>query len=221
MGIESADRGIVGSWPELALLGLVGATFGLLVSARMDESRNAVRYADTVADLRMQVRAIECYAVDHADYPRMSWGNLQGNGLPFNDQYNGSPVFGTLTREVTTPVAYLETFVDDPVLTALNSFASPYTYQAMDTHQFLFERVGSVPVPGSPGFIYLPATPSVISRMRDRFGQYYVWGVGPASTPAGGNWFIQYDPTNGATSAGNVYLSQNFAQPTQVEVTGL
>lgn len=221
MNSDWKDPGRFGPWPEFVLLGVVGATFGVLLSGRLDEARNAARHANTVADLRMQVRAIECYAVDHADYPRMSWGNLQGNNMPFNDQYNGNLIFGTLTREVTTPIAYLETFVDDPVLTAINTFASPYTYQAPDTHQFVFQRVGSVPIPGSPGYVYRPANLSVIARMRDLFGQYYVWGVGPASTPSAANWYIQYDPTNGASSAGNVYLSQNFAQPVQVEVTGL
>lgn len=207
-------RGGLGSLAEVGVFAAIIGALGLVAHSHMERAQAATRYADTISDLRVQMRAVEAYAVDTADYPRMSWGNLTLFGLPFNDQYAGFSTYATLTNQITTPVAYLPTLIDDPVLTEGSGNPELYTYQAVDTHSFLFDYVGAVP--GEPGFVYVPLNRNEQRRFESYFGSYVLWGCGPSgpSTVSDTTIWLQYDPTNGATSNGNIFISSNSPRPT-------
>jgi len=209
------------SWAEVGVFAALLGALGLLAHGQLDRAQAATQYANTLSDLRAQMRAVEAYAVDTTDYPRMSWGMISGSGFSFNDTYAGAQTYGTLTTEITTPIAYLSELVEDPVLTAGESFPSLYSYHALDTHRFLFGTVGSLPVPGLPGYVYVPFNAVQQNRFEGYFGSFALWGCGPSGSTnvAGNKYWLQYDPTNGATSDGNIFISPNTPRPSYIPPT--
>ncbi len=188
----------------IAILAAIAVPNFLAAQTRSKVSR-------VLSDLRTLRTAVESYAVDNNRVPRMTWGPV------FNDFLYGEYVFGTLPAAITTPIAYITSQPFDPFATGTSASvdAQLYTYQAPDTMEELFRRGGTVPVPGKPGYIYVPGNRSENAKMRFYFGSYVLWSIGPAGPErvTGSNFWLQYDPTNGTISEGHVFVSQKRQEP--------
>lgn len=206
-----------GAWIEGAAILAILATLGIIAHGKLERAQAATRYTDTLSDLRYQMRAIEAYAVDGTDYPYMSWGDFiwwRQDG--FSDSYAGFATFGTLTNHMTTPIAYMNQLMEDPVATQSLGHPELYTYQSVAAHRWLFSQgAASIPAPGFPGYVYTPLTSKSVSKLEFYYGAYMVWGCGPGGdvNPTTMQFWLPYDPTNGALSPGNVVLGPRAQMP--------
>lgn len=219
---------------ELLIVVAIIAILAAIAVPNFLEAQVRSKSSRVLSDLRTLRTAVEAYAVDYNKPPLMSWGvmssytNVGGPSLgcgtgPFStnlDNYGptGEPLFGTLPKTITTPIAYITSQPQDPFAanTSASDDAKLYTYQAGASHEFLFNCVGSVPVPNMPGYIYIPANRAEVRRMESYFGKYVLWSIGPAGPDriTGANFWLQYDPTNGTVSEGHIFVSQKYQQPT-------
>ncbi|MDX2177455.1 MAG: prepilin-type N-terminal cleavage/methylation domain-containing protein [Candidatus Sumerlaeia bacterium] len=197
----------------IAILAAIAVPNFLAAQTRSKVSR-------VLSDLRTLRTAVESYAVDNNVVPRMTWGCRW-----VQDQSStGSQLFGTLPNDITSPIQYISSQPFDPFAanTSASEDAKVYTYQAPDTHLFLFNSGGACPVPGMAGYVYLPGNASQVRNMRADFGKYALWSIGPAgpdqfdSVASGGldtPFWMQYDPTNGTVSGGAIFVTQKTSQP--------
>ena len=211
-----------GAWIEGAAILAIFATLGIIAHGKLERAQAATRYTDTLSDLRYQMRAIEAYAVDNTNYLFMSWGDYvwwREDG--FSDSYAGFATFGTLTNHMTTPIAYMNQLMEDPVSTQSLGHPELYTYQSVAAHRWLFYQSdgGTVPVPGNPGHVYQALNTSAQNKMELYFGAFVVWGCGPSGNvdPDTMQFWLPYDPTNGALSPGNVVLGPRAQMPISLQ----
>jgi len=200
---------------EAAIFAGLACAMGLLLWGKTKEVRAATRHSQTILDLSVQRQAIEAFAADAGAYPRMSCGasGRSGDG----DYHGGVAVYGTLTVNMTTPIAYLPSRVEDKVATAFSGTSRLYRYEDADTHQSVAEKIGCLAIPGGPdwAFRYVENQKAAMHSFEEYFGEYVVWGVGPSGEMdfSSADMWVQYDPTNGSTSSGNTYVSQESARP--------
>jgi len=196
---------------ELLIVVAIIAILAAIAVPNFLQAQTRSKVSRVLSDLRTLRTAVESYAVDTNKYPRMTWG------ATFGDTLYGEEVFGTLGKSITTPIAYITSQPFDPFATGTSASvdAQLYTYQSPDTMDYLFSSVGSVPVPGKPGYVYIPASRKESAKMRFYFGSYVLWSIGPAGPErvTGPNFWLQYDPTNGTISEGHVFVSQKQSGP--------
>lgn len=214
---KPSDRGF--TLIELLIVVAIIAILAAIAVPNFLQAQVRSKVSRVLSDQRTLRTAIESYAVDNNRPPRMTWGDLTGEGFPgMNDQLYGEPVYATLPKEITTPISYITSQPFDPFAanTSASVDAQLYTYNNPETNLFLFDNVGTVPVPGKPGYVYIPGNRQEVAKMRFYFGSYVLWSIGPAGPEkvTGPNFWLQYDPTNGTISEGHVFVSQKYTAPT-------
>lgn len=207
---------------EVLVVATMVAMLGLVASAQYERSQTRSKLSRTYSELQIQRAAVEAYTADWVEVPRMSWGEMSSypvlgptpaclsfHPTSWNERDStGAARFGTLVRAMTTPVAYLSRLYADPFLEDAGGPLDPelYTYDSVSMHEYLWNCIGTVP--GKPGFTYSPSTPAQRRIKARYFGDWVLWSVGPSETATDLNFWIQYDPTNGAGSLGHIYISQ-------------
>jgi prepilin-type N-terminal cleavage/methylation domain-containing protein len=187
---------------ELLVVVAVLAILAAIAIPNMLDAQTRSKVSRAVSDLRAHRTAIEAYAVDHSRYPRMTWG-----GSPYGDLYEGNgsslqPVWGTLGPWITTPVSYITTYDQ------IDPFAKNPTIQAdlrlYTYHDNATRRAIAAMGPSSSPFHSLSDEEN--DFFENNFGAFAQMSTGPdiVSQP----FYLQYDPTNGTVSAGNIWLSQ-------------
>lgn len=207
--------GPLSAWVEgVAILALV-ATLGIIANTHVERAQAAARYADTLTDLRYQLRAVEAYAVDNTNYPFMSWGDYNGLKLGMSDSYAGNLTFGTLTNHMTTPIAYMNALMEDYAGSIGAGRPELYSYHSARAHLSLWNNGAIVPVPGSPGSVYTPMNSKAVKRLELYFGAFAVWSSGPNGNLDFENfaYWLPYDPTNGIFSEGNISIGPRAQSP--------
>lgn len=223
---------------ELLIVVAIIAILAAIAVPNFIEAQTRSKVSRVLNDLRTMRTAVESYSVDNSKNPRMSWGCYWGDyyGTPCE------PIYGTLVGGpsvactgqtanhlalgggVTTPITYMTTLPTDPFGQGRQTSADAilYTYQDVDTHAAL--AAAGVICPASPGYVYLPSSPGARARFEERLGKYMLWSIGPAGTESintSVDFFTQYDPTNGTSSNGRIFVSQKFFAPQYITPTGL
>lgn len=179
------------------------------------EAQTRAKVARARSDLRVIAHAVDLYAVDHGRTPRMKWV-----GPPFNDpEWNGF-ARGALT----TPVAYVadarilrDSFATVPmnVDTTVYRIAG-YLYHDAATYEAIAEArfpIGSSPLEEFP----------FARRLRREAGAWALGSLGPdlfSPRVETADYWILYDPTNGAVSAGNLFRTQRDPDPRWLDFEG-
>jgi prepilin-type N-terminal cleavage/methylation domain-containing protein len=193
---------------ELLIVVAIIAILAAIAVPNFLEAQVRSKVSRVKSDLRTMRTAVESYAVDWNTVPRMSFGPAFGK----NDTWGNPPeaIFGTLTPEITTPVAYITSLFKDPFAVAGDSEdAQLYTYHCYPTNAAL-ALIPPIPVPNMPGYIYR-TEPADLPIFLEAFGQYMLWSIGPAGGDQTGTGFwTQYDPTNGSVSLGHIFVSQKY-----------
>ena len=161
------------------------------------------------ADMRSAATALEAYAVDHNGFPPMAdvenghvWGTYD------------EPLFHSrLPSYLTTPQAYITSLFEDPFLEWHPGFpigGFRYVYFCMKEHLDAY--------PTAPRWLAL----------HHWEGEWVLYGVGPDkdawNTYGYGDAslvYINYDPTNGTVSTGNVWRTQNHSEGLAKERTDM
>lgn len=187
---------------ELLIVVAIIAILAAIAVPNFLEAQLRAKYSRTLAEMRTLATAAEAYAVDSNRPPRMTWGDA-----PFNDVYTGigvvnQRIYGTLGRWITTPIAYtskfdlLDQFAGNN--TRLGLDARIYTYHDYPMHLRL-SRIASTGI-----------SSAYVNRFQREFGYYCFMSVGPdrAANDTNNDFWVQYDPTNGSVSRGNIWRSQ-------------
>lgn len=191
-----------GGFTLIELLVVVGviAILAAIALPNFLEAQVRARTSRVVADLKTMQTAAEAYAVDNNRVPRMSWGRP-----PYNDRYTGysrnnEPIYGTFGPWVTSPIAYITSYdFLDPFTRSKDDIrfdAILYTYHDLPTARHLTENFGDYGL-------------DRVDVFEEDFGMYFLLSLGPdGATGFGNEFYMQYDPTNGTVSPGNIVRSQ-------------
>lgn len=215
---------------ELLIVVAIIAILAAIAVPNFIEAQTRSKVSRVLSDLRTMRTAVESYAVDNTKGPRMAWGCYYGDyyGSPCEPIYGtlvGGPAVACVSQTanhlavgggVTSPITYLSSLPTDPFASGRQTSqdAVLYTYQDVDTHRALTSA--SIICPASPGYVYLPSSGGALARFEDRLGKYMLWSIGPTGSETlntSVDFFMQYDPTNGTTSLGRIFVSQKFFAP--------
>lgn len=207
---------------ELLIVVAIIAILAAIAVPNFLEAQTRSKVARCKADMRSLTTAIEAYVVDWNKPAPMSMGDDTLKDSPFGfiaedgSTYKGT---GTLTKAITTPVAYMTSFMlFDPF--AGNAKDVPiderlFTYQAYQWKWTQPEPLnGAAAIPDNTQEAYNQKLTG--AQFRNLYGAYMLMSIGPDRTyynrkPAGSPPMpttLLYDPSNGTVSLGNVVRSQ-------------
>lgn len=196
---------------ELLIVVAIIAILAAIAVPNFLEAQTRAKVSRTKNDLRAMATGIEAYVVDHNRVPRELNFGFYGDqidrmtGGPAKQTSGAVPVYGIMSNLLSTPIAYLSTarwvdvFQDKNLNAALDE--QYYTYQDMRTR----------------GTIWYP-TSAFWPVAYEYFGNWRLISVGPDRRFGHGfsaSAQLNYDPTNGTISLGNIHRSQKFSDSSQ------
>jgi len=200
---------------ELLIVVAIIAILAAIAVPNFLEAQVRAKVSRCHADQRTIATAIESYTVD--------WNQPQLSYYFVNDSYfncNSLNLAGTVAEQkgwsmLTTPVAYITGFLEDPFRTA-GGFTGGNKIKALPSRIYFFARYIGVDKCG--GVTNQSAVDGMMLGVRHGYN-WVVWGLGPARQYAGspvgiltgpptqnqiniGNTVSAYDPSNGTISKG-------------------
>ncbi len=198
---------------ELLIVVAIIAILAAIAVPNFLEAQTRSKISRVRSDMRTQKLAVEAYSVDNNKYPRVSYPNP-----PYNDQINGEYVYNTLTKDITTPIAYLSSITLDTFAHRDATILTDKMFQYGEIKSIRDYRRRGLPEATFPGESWTAnyGNEFTCKKMERYMGAYYLWSHGPLGTQfftGGGDterYFLQYDPTNGTNSEGRIYIAQKF-----------
>lgn len=178
---------------------IVVAIIGILAAIAIPNFLQAqirAKVARVKSEHRSIMTALEAYAVDHNYYPRNTYFGTY-NSVTYADVSclgTGNPVYGTIHNDLSSPIDYISTvcWLDPLTKADLDDDLKLYTYQNLKWYGF--------------------SNPSKDSWIV-QYGGFRIGSVGPDQSFGAGGAQVNYDPTNGTISNGNIWRCQNWATP--------
>lgn len=174
---------------ELLIVVAIIAILAAIAVPNFLEAQTRSKISRAKAELRSQATGIEAYRVDYNKYPLNEW-----NWTPPADNAGNSNVTLPGLTGITTPVAYLTSLPAD-------IFGSPWNVSTGTGYSFKYN-------PKNPSFYHWR------NWGDDGAGFYAAKQImailisqGPAHASSSGiinSWFVDYDPTNGTNSRGQI-----------------
>lgn len=200
---------------ELLIVVAIIAILAAIAVPNFLEAQVRSKVARVKNDLRTQATALEAYYVDNNSYTRDSDSDLDResawDSVPYTRKANGA-------TQLTTPIAYLTSISPDP-------FSAGQFQTATGGVAFGY-RIGSGSWSYAPTEASLPDEQNAAQTFeaRGRAGAYVTLSPGPDKVRArmsykcfpfkpvtnedgssGPNFYVDYDPTNGTVSGGDIY----------------
>jgi len=156
------------------------------------------------ADMRSVATALESYAIDNNKYPPMSDVGPTSTWSVWQDIGSGGDDHARTPSYLTTPKAYMTTLPFDPFIPMSTLTGADYIIHIGKRYAY-FNYVQF-----RDGAVYYSPT-----RHRDA-GEWLIYGYGPDMDPANSingasqTEYLNYDPTNGTVSPGNIFRTQRF-----------
>lgn len=177
----------------LAILAAVAVPNFLEAQARSKISREK-------NDMRSIATALESYMVDHGSYPphgEILNGNTDPSDPIFPAFNAGLGTIEFLSPLVTTPVAYLNVFPEDPFLVRRpTEMLRSYGYiQSEQMRDILLSK-------------NIPFLTEQAGQLIDTHGYWRLYAAGPDGDKGDAKQSVVYDPTNGTFSNGDLVRSQ-------------
>jgi prepilin-type N-terminal cleavage/methylation domain-containing protein len=213
---------------ELLIVVAIIAILAAIAVPNFLEAQTRAKVSRAKADMRTASVAISAYLVDYNDTPPVLFPGSFPNGL------DGQWHHGFVPPHLTTPVAYITSLMIDPftkpVTTLYGVPMSQFWFQITgelkpNVPYFVFRKIGWVGV-GLSSDVRLSALelPFDIPRWggsaydRLKGEEYFIRSAGPnqaynhsgildPSEPGKDLHVIDYDPTNGTVSLGDIFLS--------------
>ncbi len=195
---------------ELLIVVAIIAILAAIAVPNFLEAQTRSKVSRAKADMRTAATGLEAYVIDYNKYPAPMEGHNQvswtaGNALA------EPPFHSRLTSLLTTPVAYLTSLPDDPFREAndpnlgayLRNFSQRQIYFNFQFFRTTFSNFDSI---------------GTFSRAEELGGTWLFYSIGPDRD----EWnrvnlneslnarrvYIDYDPTNGTISQGNIFRTQ-------------
>jgi len=206
------------AWAELLIIVVLVGLVAAIGSAQFKESQARARHSQVLRDFREMRTAVAIYKADHLAFPRHTWGCP-----PIEDFVEGERSWWSLTEQITTPVAYLQSVRRDPFMEDRSQFAFERFY-GYETYQWSIEllltSVGFCPIPGGPTINAVAGGATYLRAHEEYLGNYHFWSAGPAGLRTAllnaGRQYVAYDPSNGAMSSGHIFVGERMPEPRYV-----
>ncbi len=215
---------------ELLIVVAIIAILAAIAVPNFLEAQTRARVSRVKNDLRNQATAIESYAVDWNHLPRDNDSDLDReaamSSVPFDEKANGAV-------QLTTPVAYMTSMLQDPfsagaAQTATGGVANGYRIgsgdwsygvnggvivlggeAAADSQDsgYMIQKHGDF---GGPVKAYVTLSPGPDQTRARCAYKSFPWspskhGKTSDEKPGQPNYYLDYDPTNGTKSSGDIY----------------
>lgn len=186
---------------ELLIVVTIISILALIGAQNYAEVTTKAKLARINADLASYATAIEVYALDNNRVPRMTHARFY-NDSNF-DYFFGVPVNGTMSKCITTPIAYLQSnLIADPFMVANKRAPLDevfYTYQDIGMYNNRYARS------------------NFWENALSYYGLWRLASVGPDMAfdhNFANSAQLPYDSTNGTFSSGNIWRSQTYTEIT-------
>lgn len=189
---------------ELLIVVAIIAILAAIAVPNFLEAQTRAKVARAKADMRSVATALELYRVDNTSYPTMIVTGFTGGIAPLA----GSDLkWWYVPDTLSSPVAYLSS-------TALlcpfgGDKAQAPNFPDEIWRRYSYENIKDLEGKFLAGFSILSAKYSPAARASETIGGWRLVCIGP---DFGWNPMIQYDPTNGTVSAGNIMRNQREAE---------
>jgi prepilin-type N-terminal cleavage/methylation domain-containing protein len=186
---------------ELLIVVAIIAILAAIAVPNFLEAQTRAKISRCRADMRSVVTAIEAYYIDNNKYPPMSDRTPTSTWSVFQDIGTGGDDHSRTPSYLTTPVSYITSLPNDPFIPSTTLTGAAYVREIGKRYAYFNYKQ----------YVDTPAfnTVSLNSRYRDA-GQWLMYGYGPDMDPFNkqGAVYVNYDPTNGTVSWGNVFRTQ-------------
>jgi prepilin-type N-terminal cleavage/methylation domain-containing protein len=209
---------------ELLIVVAIIAILAAIAVPNFLEAQTRAKVSRIKADMRSFATAIETYIIDHnSEVPEAGRGGYPAVPHLFGKSGNWT---GILTKELTTPIAYMSTFeIEDPFFARDASAPSDertYTYQSF-TYRWPKAKPNPIPttvlISTNEGTLQDTSGRRMTgSTFKDIFGLWRMWSVGPdkqwdnkpgaPSVSSNSPLTMPYDPSNGTVSMGSIVRAQ-------------
>lgn len=191
---------------ELLIVVAIIAILAAIAVPNFLEAQIRSKVSRVYSDMRSLATAIEAYYVDANDYPAMGRGATgiffaASNKTGETDNLDTFRVWTNGLMTLTTPVAYITSFMNDPFADADIGF----TYYK-DTNGWILGSFGPDTDEGVAGDLQwkLGGNVETVYTSRESQPSQLLIGGSSLNSPAGANAFT-YDTTNGTVSDGDLY----------------
>ncbi|MFH0793839.1 MAG: prepilin-type N-terminal cleavage/methylation domain-containing protein [bacterium] len=199
---------------ELLIVVAIIAILAAIAVPNFLEAQVRSKVARAKADMRTETTAVEAYLVDNNHYPP-AWDTTSPGTHTWGTTVT-PPFHSRIPNVLTTPQAYLTTIPNDPFrdqVNALTGYLANYNSRHTYFNFEYFKAGGLVPAPpGENTFTHAIALG----------GQWLMYSPGPDKDEWNRTSFsapmlprrvyIDYDPTNGTVSQGNVFRTQGSGE---------
>jgi len=193
---------------ELLIVVAIIAILAAIAVPNFLEAQTRAKVSRVRADMRSIATALESYRVDSNNYPGPydyndppsdGWGGFsQNSGAPGDSGFHAR-----VSSSLTTPIAYIASL-------PLDAFDSSQTDNTMPQETWNRFRYWNFPYfRENPVYANLGPTTG-FGRNEAAAGQWLFYSIGPDQDQGneGAGFHVDYDPTNGTLSIGNIFRTQ-------------
>ncbi len=210
---------------ELLIVVAIIAILAAIAVPNFLEAQTRSKVSRVRSDMRTASTALESYHIDHNVYPAphekhnmVSWDA--------SNAVSDNPFHSRLPSQLTTPIAYLSTLPNDPFRSNRIGVATSGAYLRNFNERFIYFNFPffQLNFPGS----FAPGAQNNFAISNRLAGDWLFYSVGPggdewnrvnpASDPLNSRRvYIDYDPTNGTMSQGNIFRTQRSGEQLGVD----
>jgi len=199
---------------ELLIVVAIIAILAAIAVPNFLEAQMRAKVSRTKSDMRTLATSLEAYAIDFNKYPApIDFG--AANASSAWNTYQEPPFHSRVPSVLTTPVAYLtslpgDTFRDNQGGQQLGVWVQNFRTRHIYFNFQYFRRIFPT--------TFTPPTSTNFEYAEDLSGSWFFYSVGPdkdefnrlnfSAATNGRRVYIDYDPTNGTVSQGNIFRTQ-------------
>lgn len=185
---------------ELLVVVAIIAVLAAIAVPNFLEAQARSKVSRELNDMRSIAVGLESYQIDHGVYPPHG-EILNGNTNPSDPIFPASKAgLGTIefvSPLLTTPIAYLNVFPEDPLLASRSTeMLRSYGYIQSEQMRDILAGKG------------IPFLADQASKIIGTHGYWRLYAAGPDGDKGDAKESVPYDPTNGTVSNGDIVRSQ-------------
>lgn len=205
---------------ELLIVVAIIAILAAIAVPNFLEAQTRSKISRVKSDMRTAATALESYRIDNNIYPAPYEQHFQVNWTA-NNALNEPPFHARLPSLLTTPIGYITSLPNDPFRSGQIGAATSGTYLSNFNQRMIYFNFGFFRTT-FPQF-FSPGAQNNFAIANELSGEWFFYSVGPdndefnrANPSTDGinarRVYIDYDPTNGTNSLGNIFRTQKSGE---------
>jgi type II secretion system protein G len=205
---------------ELLIVVAIIAILAAIAVPNFLEAQTRAKVSRCKADLRSVATGLEAYYVDYNQYPSACEAHNQHSWV-LNAGNNTPPFHSRQPSMLTTPIAYMTSLPEDAFRSSKIVLTDPYL--KLFNKRYIYFNFPYLRISYPTSF----TSATNFGHAEPLAGKWLFYGVGPdqdefnriplTGALVGKNVYIDYDPTNGTISRGNVFRTQNSGEKLGVD----